>query len=224
MSGTTPAFVGAQEVRTDMNTTTTRTIITLTTILLTTLACGGEDTTPVGDISPLGSGGSGAGSNGSGSNDNDNGNSSNSSNTSGEACIEQACSAELNACGSSCRALFECANGCGNSQACLDRCFDTAPRSAIEQASAVAQCYDTSCSSGSGGTQGGDTQGGATCLETQCSAELTRCTNNAGCEGIFVCLDTCSDNACRDRCYARATASGRQVFDEVVSCYGERCG
>ena len=74
MSGTTPAFVGAQEVRTDMNTKTTRTIITLTTILLTTLACGGEDTTPVGDVSPLGS------ANGNNSNGNNSSNTNNYSN------------------------------------------------------------------------------------------------------------------------------------------------
>jgi hypothetical protein len=213
MSGTTPAFVGAQEVRTDMNTTTTRTIITLTTILLTTLACGGEDTTPVGDVSPLGAGGSGSNNNGSNSNSND-----------GTTCIEQACGAELNACTSACDALFECINRCGNDQACGDRCVDAAPRSALEQASAVAQCYNASCGSDSGGTQGGDTQGGATCLETQCGAEYSRCTNDAGCEGIFVCFDSCSDNACRDRCYARASASGRQAFDDLVSCYADRCG
>gem|GEM_PF-2579712 len=86
-----------------------------------------------------------------------------------------------------------------------------------------------------GTTSGGASSGGATtcakdgsenacgsCLKTSCCAQLTTCTNNAGCVAIFNCSDACTTDACLDSCFDQ-NPGGQSAVRGLASCAQKSC-
>ncbi len=138
-----------------------------------------------------------------------------------ETCIDASCSAPIEACESDaeCLALLNCLEPCLD-QTCADQCLAThaAGKSLLDTADA---CVASTCANECGsGSQAADPC--ETCVDAKCAAQLSACTSDPQCSGLWNCYDQCPDDACAIQCET-TFAAGLFKSDAVDMCAEQQC-
>jgi hypothetical protein len=61
-----------------------------------------------------------------------------------------------------------------------------------------------------------------TCLKQACCSQTTACGNNADCNAIFVCAESCTDQACTDSCIT-SHPGGQAAVKNFADCEQQFC-
>ncbi len=146
-------------------------------------------------------------------------------------CVNELCAEQIQICFDapppppppgdlSCPDLFGCFDGCGDDQACLEGCLQSASPEAQDQYFAIAACYQVNeCELSADPTA---------CVNERCGPELQACFAGPPpppayltCAEMVDCFNGCpaEDPACPQACFDASTPEAQQGYLEILGCY-----
>ena len=148
------------------------------------------------------------------------------------ACAVDRCNAEYSEClgmpvapppqgDATCASFFDCADMCGDDDACVQACVDALSPQAFQALQTMYGCFDTQ------GCVQPDNSIDQACAEQRCGAEINACFSGGGpvvpgadlsCQEFAECIFNCADQACQQRCVDAATQVALGQYEAIIDC------